>query len=640
MAFPTIPTAGAGRLLSVLNTVGGATKTSPSLSSLTKNAGDLLIAICIIYDGNSTNAEFSGWGGGFTEFGDFAGTATMGIGVAYKWSTGSETGTFTVTTADTSANDSAFFLLSIPGAHASTPPEAGSFATGTGAANPAAFNPAGWDAEDTLWIAVGGSGETSGTGSYTGLASAPTNYTNYADSGISADVVGGVEGAVAFRQLNAASEDVGAFTGDTSNARDSALVIAVRPAAPEEHFGTVVATGGGVSVNIGVKGGRSTQIATAGGVATVSGVKQGLVVVVGTGGGVATTTAFSAHTAVFSGTGSGVAAIQQATARAGAAIGTGGGVGTTVGQKASVTTVSGTGAGVGTIASQKQALVSIGATGGGEGAPQGSGAHSGSLVGTGGGSATQTQTTARATIVTATASGQGVVQSLKQALQQVTATASGTAQTTQTTTRVTTVTATGGGVATITYLVGGGGEQHFGAVTATGAGEAFLTTLAGRYVVIQATGGGVGTTLGTASRATTVQATGGGAATTQQTTARTLTVVITGGGEATITYEHGGSPRDVGVTGGGTATVTYEIHPSHAANLLIIEALADNDGDVIQAGDDLLQLAVKRRQMPRAGDPVRAELGRDASTGIVVEACVALGVTGQVLDTLREVTHV
>ena len=230
MAFPTIPTVAGGRVLSVLATAPSGTHTSPNLSSLTKNSGDLLIAIVIIYDGNSTNAEFSAWGGSFTEFVDQATTATMGIGCAYKWSTGSESGTFTVTTADASTNDSAFFLLSIPGAHAVTPPEGGTIVNGTtAAADPASFNPAGWDAEDTLWIAVGGSGETSTTGSFTGVASAPANYSDYAQSGISADVVGGVEGAVAFRQLNAASTDVGVFSVDLSNARNSALVLAVRP---------------------------------------------------------------------------------------------------------------------------------------------------------------------------------------------------------------------------------------------------------------------------------------------------------------------------------------------------------------------------------------------------------------------------
>lgn len=231
MAFPSIPTVAAGRVLTAVDTVGGATKTFPSLSGLTKNAGDLLIAIHIGYDGNSTNAEYSAWGASFVEFVDQTTTTTMAIGCAYKWSTGSETGTFTVTTADTSTNDSAFFLLSIEGAHDTTPPEGGTIANGTtAAANPGALVPS-WGAEDTLWIAVGGSGETGTGGAYTGIASAPTNYTDYVDTGISADVVGGVEGAVAFRQLNAASEDVDAFSVDVSNARNSALLLAIRPAA-------------------------------------------------------------------------------------------------------------------------------------------------------------------------------------------------------------------------------------------------------------------------------------------------------------------------------------------------------------------------------------------------------------------------
>ncbi len=227
MAFPDIPTTGASRVLFTLNTAGGATKTFPNLSSLTKSAGDLLIAICIEYDGNSTNAEFSSWGGSFTEFVDQAGTATMAIGAAYKRSTGSETGTFTVTTADTSANDSCMILMSIAGAHASTPPEATAMAVGT-APDAASLSPS-WGADDTLWIAVGASGEDSLTGSYTGIATAPTNYGNQADSGISADAIGGVAGSVAFRQVNAASENPGTWTMDTSNARGAALLIAVRP---------------------------------------------------------------------------------------------------------------------------------------------------------------------------------------------------------------------------------------------------------------------------------------------------------------------------------------------------------------------------------------------------------------------------
>lgn len=231
MAFPTIPTVADGRVLTTTQADTSATRTFPNLSSLTKNSGDLLVAIITAYQSSVTNAAFSSWGAGFTEFHDSSTSTTMAIGAAYKVSDGTETGTFSVTQAATITGHAGMILLSIPGAHTTTAPEAGSRASGTSAAaDPAAFNPAGWDAEDTLWIAVRGSGETSTTGSYTGLSSPPTNYTNSAQTGISADVVGGVEGGTSFRQLNAASEDIGAGTCDVSNARNAAVVVAIRPA--------------------------------------------------------------------------------------------------------------------------------------------------------------------------------------------------------------------------------------------------------------------------------------------------------------------------------------------------------------------------------------------------------------------------
>lgn len=231
MTFPTIPTG--SRVLSVLQTdTSGGTVTSPNLSSLTKNAGDLLIAIVFTYDGNSTDAEFSSWGGGFTEFEDEATTSTIPIGCAYKWSTGSETGTFTVAVAGGAAgSDAAFFLISIAGAHPSAAPEAAGYATGTSAAaNIGAITPS-WGAADTLFIMAGAAGETATGGAFAGMSSGdPTNYSNSVLSGISADVVGGIEGKLSFRQLNAASEDPPNFSPDTSNARNAGLIIAVRPA--------------------------------------------------------------------------------------------------------------------------------------------------------------------------------------------------------------------------------------------------------------------------------------------------------------------------------------------------------------------------------------------------------------------------
>lgn len=272
MTFPTIPTVGAGRVLFANQADTSQTRTFPSLSSLTKSAGDLLIAIIVTYQ-SSTNPQFSSWGGGFTEFSDQGTSSTLGIGLAYKWSTGSETGTFSVTQATTVTGHASMCLLSIPLAHATTVPEAGTIANGTtGAADPGSFNPANWDAEDTLWIAVDGNGMTSGTGSWTACgAGTLTNFTNQADSNTTDNsAVGQTEVVVSFRQLNAASLDRGAVsTHDLSNARNSAIIIAVRPAAiagsgsPDAQSADV--DGAGTSSSASTDGAISAQAATVAG---------------------------------------------------------------------------------------------------------------------------------------------------------------------------------------------------------------------------------------------------------------------------------------------------------------------------------------------------------------------------------------
>ena len=237
MAFPTIPTAGAGTIVSQLNTAGGATKTFTNiLNGLTKSSGDLLLAICVIYDGNSTDAEFSGWTAGWTEIIDKATTTSMGFGIAYKISNGSETGNLAVTTADTSANDSAMIVMAISGAHASTAPEGRADSLGTTTSCRCNGVTPSWGPADTLWVYIGACGEDATTGSFTGIASTtPTNYSDLFETGISADVVGGIEAAVAFRQVNAATEDPNAngsvFVNDTSNARWRAGLVAIRPTA-------------------------------------------------------------------------------------------------------------------------------------------------------------------------------------------------------------------------------------------------------------------------------------------------------------------------------------------------------------------------------------------------------------------------
>lgn len=242
MAFPTIPTVAASRVLLANQLDTSGTRTFPSLTGLTKSDGDLLIAIIVVYQSN-TVPVFSSWGASFTELTDQGLGSTMSVGVAYKWSDGTETGTFNVTQGATITGNASMCLLSIAGAHATTPPTHGTAAAGTtSAADPGALNPADWDVEDTLWISVVGSGMTSGTGSWTATGTAaPTNYTDRADSNTSDDsTVGRSEIAVSFRQLAAASEDVGTAGVDTSNARNIALVLAVRPAPTPDVIPTIM----------------------------------------------------------------------------------------------------------------------------------------------------------------------------------------------------------------------------------------------------------------------------------------------------------------------------------------------------------------------------------------------------------------
>ena len=251
MAFPTIPTG--GRIVTANQENTTATRQTANLSGLTKSAGDLLIAIFYAYQASGTNATFSAWTSGWTELTDLGTSgSTVAIGVAYKWSTGSETGTVQATQAGTPTGFCSSVVMSIPGAHATTPPEASTLATDTStAANPPSLAPS-WGAADTLWVAANANGETSASGTWTANNGAPTNYTGYVGSNpTDSSTVGQVAGAVAFRQLNASSEDPGAFSQDTSNARSGAITIAVKPApATQTGTATLALTAGRVAAGV------------------------------------------------------------------------------------------------------------------------------------------------------------------------------------------------------------------------------------------------------------------------------------------------------------------------------------------------------------------------------------------------------
>ena len=153
---------------------------------------------------------------------------TVALGAAYKWSTGSETGSFTVTQAATITGHANMMLLAIPGAHATSPPEAGGAASGTNSNADAGSISASWGTLETLWMTFCGVGETATAGSFQGVIGGPgSGWGDFAETNISADVVGGMDMGISFLQSTTTPQDPAAFNTDTSNARWRAATIGV-----------------------------------------------------------------------------------------------------------------------------------------------------------------------------------------------------------------------------------------------------------------------------------------------------------------------------------------------------------------------------------------------------------------------------
>lgn len=239
MTFPTIPTAANGRISYNFQLNTQATRTFPALSGITKNAGDLLLAIIVTYTG-ATGSVFSGWTQGFTELIAGGLGTNCAIGVAYKWSNGSETAAPQVTQAGTIDGDAEMLIMSIPGAHASQIPSATSVVVGANV-SPATSDTltTSWGVEDNLFIGICGIGETSTSGAFTGITnSVPSGYSDLYLGGITRDMIGGVQLAVAFRA--AASNMVTcSWAVDSSNARWATAIVAIRPAAEVTNWDTV-----------------------------------------------------------------------------------------------------------------------------------------------------------------------------------------------------------------------------------------------------------------------------------------------------------------------------------------------------------------------------------------------------------------
>jgi hypothetical protein len=185
----------------------------------TVNADDLLIVL-FTNDGLAYVTTPAGW--------SLLASNNRGIAVRlsayYKIAAGDENGT-TINFVTSMSEEAAAQVYRITNWHGTTPPEISTAATSISTApDPASLNPAGWDIEDTLWIAVAGQdrGYQEGTTAY------PASYTD-GTSTLSSGGTASCRTLSARRVFTVASEDPGAFTIPISDSW-VAFTIAVRPA--------------------------------------------------------------------------------------------------------------------------------------------------------------------------------------------------------------------------------------------------------------------------------------------------------------------------------------------------------------------------------------------------------------------------
>jgi hypothetical protein len=176
--------------------------------------------VYVFFDKESTGAATITTGGWTNIFGATVCTARGYLRVAYKDAPAESS--ITVTSESAGA---CWCCYRISGVHATTPEEFGSQSQTSGNdPNPPSLNPAGWDVEDTLWIAIACM-DPSGpifTGYPAGFANGITSRNTFNDNF-------GASMAVATLASAAASADPGAFTA--SFAGDySGLTMAIRPA--------------------------------------------------------------------------------------------------------------------------------------------------------------------------------------------------------------------------------------------------------------------------------------------------------------------------------------------------------------------------------------------------------------------------
>ena len=182
-------------------------------------AGDLLLVFH--YSDGATTRTFPG---SWVEIKDATVSGDMAsIGVAYLIAAGGET-SVVVTKSVTERFTAIAIRISAASWHGTTAPEISTGIQGSSTTpNPDVLNPAGWDIEDTLWIAAMCWDDGAGTMTVNAYPYASNNL-------VSAAVNSAGRGAIATLESAVASEDPGTFT---LSATDQwwAGTVAVRPAA-------------------------------------------------------------------------------------------------------------------------------------------------------------------------------------------------------------------------------------------------------------------------------------------------------------------------------------------------------------------------------------------------------------------------
>lgn len=225
MAFPSADT-------QVDTDFGTSVTSMPVNMPATVNSGDLLITLVSVRNaGTWTNP--SGWDDISTLSQTGGGGGVGKTNGFYKIADGTEAGTTPTWTASV-ATSAAWQTIRITNWHGTTPPEATTISGDATAANPPNLAPS-WGTDDNLWIVVAGHAAVSAAA----FTAAPTNYTGFANNGASSGGAA-VSIASANRQLNASSEDPGAFTAGGSNRFWASGTIAVRPSGSTPPPATVV----------------------------------------------------------------------------------------------------------------------------------------------------------------------------------------------------------------------------------------------------------------------------------------------------------------------------------------------------------------------------------------------------------------